>query len=56
METEYYCSGYCRVLDGHRTVEVLVTPDGVEADCLWPDCVHKGSCLVAQAIEAGANP
>lgn len=52
METERYISGYCRILDGHRTVEVLISPAGTEADCLWPDCIHRGSCPLAAQMDA----
>ena len=52
MEIEKFLSGYCRVLDGARTVAAVVE-DGVltECDCCFPDCVYAGSCKVAEQLK-----
>lgn len=51
MEQEVFYSGYCRMLDGSRTVAVVVC-DGalVEADCCYGSCVHQPGCPVACKI------
>ncbi len=53
METEKYLSGYCRVLDDARMVEVVLE-DGelMEADCRYGNCPHQNSCLIAKEIAA----
>jgi len=52
MEQEKFISGYCRMLDGSRTVNVILE-DGtlVEVDCRYPDCIHAPNCTVAQGIK-----
>ena len=52
METEKFVSGYCRVLDASRMVEVILE-DGkiVEVDCCFGNCVHQGNCPIAKEIE-----
>ena len=52
MEEEKFLSGYCRVLDGSRTVEVIVTDGTVEADCSYENCVHRSVCPIAKEIDA----
>ena len=53
MEQELFFSGYCRCLDGSRTVEVIVENGSVtEVDCAWPDCIHRVSCPIAKEIDA----
>lgn len=51
MEKEGFFSGYCRVLDGSRTVCAVVS-DGTleEADCSFPDCPHAPDCPIAVSI------
>jgi len=51
MEKESFYSGYCRMLDGSRTVTV-VTENGalLEVDCCYESCVHTPNCTVAQSI------
>ena len=45
METEKFVSGYCRVLDGSRTVEIILEDGRLpEVDCRYGDCVHQASC------------
>ena len=52
METEKFFSGYCRVLDGSRTVEVLIEDGEVtEIDCAYPGCIHRGVCGIAAQID-----
>lgn len=52
MEMEKFLSGYCRQLDGSRTVEVLLE-DGVlaEADCCYGSCIYQPSCPIAKEID-----
>ncbi len=52
MEKESFFSGYCRCLDGSRTVEVI-TEDGklTEVDCAYPGCIHSSVCLIAKEID-----
>ena len=51
MEKETFISGYCRVLDQSRMVE-LVTEDGelTEVDCCYGSCVHEPNCQIAKQI------
>lgn len=54
MET--FFSGYCRVLDCSRLVEVECEPGmPPEADCCYGDCVYQSSCPIAKQIDALAN-
>lgn len=52
MEKESFFTGYCRALDGSRTVEVI-TEDGelTEVDCAWPICIHRSVCPIAKEID-----
>ena len=52
MEKEIFISGYCRVLDQSRMVE-LVTEDGElpEVDCCFGNCVHDLNCQIAKQIK-----
>ena len=52
MEQEKYLSGYCRMLDASRMVE-LILEDGkyTEADCCYGNCPHQSVCLIAKEIE-----
>lgn len=47
---EEFVSGYCRVLDGARTV--LVDLDDRCADCCYSDCAYISECPVAAKITA----
>ena len=52
MEKELFFSGYCRALDGSRTVEVIVENGIVtEVDCAWPNCIPRASCPIAKQID-----
>lgn len=44
--SELFLSGYCRAIDGARTVTV---EDGC-ADCDFPACVYAVSCPIAAQI------
>ena len=46
MEQEVIVSGYCKKMDGSRTV---IIEDG-EPDCLYPDCPHAAACPIAEKI------
>ena len=46
MEDERVLTGYCRQLDGSRTVMV---EDG-EADCLYPECPYVANCPIAKEL------
>ena len=52
MEQELFFSGYCRCLDGHRMVEVIVENDALtEVDCGYYGCPHTASCDIAKKIK-----
>ena len=52
MEKEYFFTGYCRALDGSRTVEVIAENGQVtEVDCAWPNCIHRSVCPIAKQID-----
>lgn len=51
MEREAFFSGYCRQVDGSRTV--TVEADGstlTEVDCCYDSCVYRQSCPIGQNI------
>ena len=51
MEQELFFSGYCRVLDQSRMVEVIIEEGQLtEVDCCFPDCIHTPNCIIAQQI------
>ncbi len=52
MEKELFLSGYCRTIDGHRMV-CVVMEDGeiTEIDCAYPNCPHAPTCPIAAKIE-----
>ena len=50
--TEHYLTGYCRVLDSARVVEVLVEDDNIdECDCGYGNCKFQTQCTIAEKIE-----
>jgi hypothetical protein len=52
MEKEFFFTGYCRCLDGARTVEVIAEDGEVtEVDCAYPDCIHHANCPIAKEID-----
>ena len=51
MEREAFFSGYCRQIDGARTV--CIEADGnqlTEVDCLYDVCPHAADCPIGQNI------
>ena len=52
MECEKFISGYCRVLDCSRMVEVIVEDGQVtEVDCCYGNCIHQANCSIAKEID-----
>ena len=50
--TEHYLTGYCRVLDSARVVEVVVDGGKVdECDCGYGNCKFQSQCTIAKSIE-----
>lgn len=51
MEQEVFFSGYCRMLDGSRTV-CAVREDGslTEVDCSYESCPYRAECTVGRSI------
>lgn len=51
MEKELFFTGYCRQLDGSRTV-TLVTENGAltEVDCCYGSCLYESNCPIARAM------
>ena len=51
VETEKFVSGYCRVLDASRMVEVILEDGKItEVDCCYGNCIHEGNCTIAKEI------
>ena len=52
MEKEAFFSGYCRQIDGARTV-CAEAEDGklIGVDCCYPDCQYAQNCVIGKAIE-----
>ena len=47
MEREGFFSGYCRQIDGARTVcAVAEGKELTEVDCLYENCPHATDCTV----------
>ena len=57
MEKEIFISGYCRVLDQSRMVELIIE-DGelVDVDCCYGSCIHEPNCQIAKQIREQLNP
>ena len=52
MEIEKFISGYCRVLDCSRLVEVLLTDNHLdEVDCCYGNCVYQPNWPIAKQID-----
>ena len=51
MYKEEFFSGYCRQLDGARTV-VAVAENGklTEVDCLYENCPYATDCPIAEKL------
>lgn len=53
MEVEKFFSGYCRQLDGSRTVcAVLENGNLTEIDCCYGTCPYQTGCPIAKEIES----
>ena len=51
MEQEVFFSGYCRQIDGSRTVCAYVVDGELEeADCCYESCVYAPNCPIAAQI------
>lgn len=52
MEKEAFFTGYCRQIDGARTV-CTEAEDGVltQADCCYPECQYAAECTIGKAIQ-----
>ncbi len=48
---EAFISGYCRVMDGARTVFL----EDDEADCAYPSCTYASECPIAAEIRRSLN-
>ena len=52
MEDEKFITGYCRVLDCSRLVEVLLTNGQLEeVDCCYGNCAYQPNCTIAKQID-----
>ena len=52
MEREGFFSGYCRQLDGARTVTVEAEDNRLtDVDCLYENCPYAPSCPVEEKIK-----
>ena len=47
---EMILSGYCRCIDGSRTVLVEIEDGKCYPDCAYGNCPHAQSCPIAQKI------
>ena len=57
MEEERILSGYCRQLDGHRMVEVILEAGKAQSiDCDYHRCPFRGSCSIARELESALQP
>ena len=51
MELEEFISGYCRCLDGSRTVTVECFDGETEIDCNYGNCPYDAECTIARRIK-----
>ena len=52
MEDEKFLSGYCRRIDGSRTVTVELEKGVIShMDCGYESCVYRLSCPIAKQID-----
>ena len=50
---EKFISGYCRVLDCSRLVEVVLeSGKAEEVDCCYGSCIHQPTCPIAKEIDS----
>lgn len=51
MEREGFFSGYCRQLDGARTVTAVAEAGELtEVDCLYENCPYAPACPIAEKL------
>ncbi len=50
MDLEEFIRGYCRAVDGARTVTLEGTGGDFEVDCGYGKCPHEPECPIAQRI------
>ena len=51
MEVEKFFSGYCKVLDCARMVEVIAEDGEItEVDCNYGSCTFQNGCPIAKEI------
>ena len=52
METEKFVSGYCRVLDCSRLVEIVLEGGTItETECCYGNCIYQPNCPIAKEID-----
>ena len=55
MELEEFISGYCRALDGGRTVLLEGSDGNYTADCSYGSCPYEAACPIAERIRKLTN-
>ena len=56
MEVERFFSGYCKVLDCARMVEVIAEDGEItEVDCCYGSCDFQTNCPIAKEIDELKN-
>ena len=50
MYKEVFFSGYCRAMDGSRTVCAEIEDGETSADCNYGCCPYEKECTVAKSI------
>ena len=50
MDKEAFFSGYCRCIDGSRTVCVEIEDRDVSVDCNYGTCPYESECVIAKNI------
>ena len=50
MDKEAFFSGYCRAVDGSRTVCAELTDGEMNADCNYGCCPYEAECTIAKNI------
>ena len=51
MERESFFSGYCRQIDGSRTVAACAeNGELTEVDCCYETCIHAPDCTIGKNI------
>ena len=47
---EAFFSGYCRAMDGSRTVTAEQVDGCWEADCAYPNCPFADGCTIGKSL------